>query len=155
MTSLVERVRQHVDPACLATKCKKGNCTLKLDGVPRNRVMVDLDCDRIPALRHRTRCDYLLVTESALAWIVPIELKGGRVDGRHAVQQLQGGVDAIPLSTWQSNQGDWELVPVIAHGKRIHREEQRKLRRLRVKLGGVGARAVTIRCGRPLAEKLR
>ena len=117
--------------------------------------MVDLDCDRMPGLRHRTRCDYLLVTEGAPAWIVPIELKGGRVESGHAVQQLQGGVDAIPLSAWQSDLRDWELVPVIAHGKRIHREEQRKLRRLRVKLGGVGARAVTIRCGRPLAEKLR
>ena len=154
MTSLVEHVQQHVDPVCLATKCKKGSCTLKLGGMPRNRVMVDLDCDRIPGLRHRTRCDYLLVTEDASAWIVPIELKGGRVDGRHAVQQLQGGVDAIPLSTWQSGLSDWELLPVIAHEKRIHREEQRKLRRLRVKLDGVEARAVTIRCGRPLAEKL-
>ena len=153
MTSLVERVRQHVDPACLTTKCKKGNCTVKLDGVPRTRAVVDLDC--MPGLRHRTRCDYMLVTEGALAWIVPIELKGGRVDGRHAVQQLQGGVDALPLSVWQSDPGAWELVPVIAHGKRIHREERRKLRRLRVKLGDVGERAVTIRCGRPLAEKLR
>ena len=154
MNGIVARVRENFDAECRSTICKKGICSLKLDDLPQNRVLLDLDCDRLPGVGDHTRCDYLLVAESELARIVPIELKGGKFDCAHAVKQLQGGVDALGLGRWLFNSMDWELVPLIAHKKGVHREELKRLRARKIKLGGRSARPELIRCGRSLGEKL-
>jgi len=154
MNGILRHVRQSVHEACFATKCRKGNCSLKLGGVPRDRLVIDLDCERMRISEDRKRCDYLLVAEGPSACIVPIELKGGRFNGEHAVDQLQGGVEALRLSRWVSGRADWELVPVIGHAKGVRRAELKRLRRRKVKLGGRAAQAELLRCGRALGEVL-
>jgi len=155
MSGIVRHVRQCVHEECFATKCRRGNCSLKLDGVPPDRLVIDLDCDSMPEWGDRRRCDYVLVTEGPSACIVPIELKGGRFGGAHALDQLQGGVEALQLSEWVSGRVDWELVPVIGHAKGMRREEFKRLRRRKIKLGGRTAQAELLRCGQSLAEVLR
>lgn len=86
--------------------------------------------------------------------IVPIELKGGKFRSEHALDQLQGGAEALQLSRWVSGRSDWELIPVIGHAKRIHREELKRLRRRKIKLGGRTAQAELLRCGQSLGEAL-
>lgn len=155
MSGIVRHARQSVHEGCFATKCRRGDCSLKLDGVPPDRLVIDLDCDRMPGWGDRKRCDYVLVAEGPLACIVPIELKGGRFHGEDALDQLQGGLEVLRLSRWVSGHADWELVPVIGHAKGLHREELKRLRRRKIKLGGRTAQAELLRCGHSLGEVLR
>lgn len=154
MSGIVGHVRRSVREECFATECRRGKCSLKLDGVPPDRLVVDLDCDGMPEWGDRRRCDYVLVAEGPPACIVPIELKGGRFRGDHALDQLQGGLEALRLSSWVSGRADWGLVPVIGHAKRIHREELKRLRRRKVRLGGRIAQAELLRCGQSLGDAI-
>ena len=46
-----------------------------------------------PLGQDQKRCDYLFVAEDPAdsGWVVPLELKSGRVDVFHSVEQLQAG----------------------------------------------------------------
>ena len=171
MSGIVERARRNVDSDCHSTRCRKRNCSVKLDGIPQNRVIIDLDCDRLPWLSDLTRCDYLLLAESGSIWIAPIELKGGRFDIGHAVGQLQGGVDALleilapkslrrPAASQgaaedrQSRIASGQLFPVIAHAKGIRKADKHRLRRHEIKMGHKRAKAITIKCGESLGKAL-
>ena len=65
-----------------------------MHGVPVEHVAVDLDCDALGIPADRKRCDYLFFGKGQnVAWVSPIELKGGAFRGGSAAGQLQGGAD--------------------------------------------------------------
>lgn len=43
MSGIVRHVRESVHEECFASECRRGNCSLKLDGVPLDRLVVDLE----------------------------------------------------------------------------------------------------------------
>ena len=105
MTGLVETVRFALDPKCIVSgKLKKDGCVVSLKDAPAPRLIVDFDKPKSPLGRSETRCDYLFVAEVAggSGWIVPLELKRGRLHADEAVRQLQAGARAaeqlVPLS---------------------------------------------------------
>lgn len=123
-----------------------------MHGVPVEHVAVDLDCDALGIPADRKRCDYLFFGKGQnVAWVSPIELKGGAFRGGSASAQLQGGADIA--DAWIPPGLQFDFVPVLASG-RVHRERLRALRRAPVMLRGQSRRPVLIRCGSALMDVL-
>ncbi len=153
MSALVDSVAKKVDQDCHTKHCKKGNCSLSLKGAPAQRLIVDLDCAELPIPANRKRCDYLFVGEKdRSAWVVPIELKGGRFKAVEAAEQLQGG--SRVADAWLPPGSSFRFVPVLAHGKRVHNKDLKELRRNKVTLRGNERQTVLLRCREKLIRAL-
>lgn len=150
----VAEVDSRIPPCCRSKRCNKDGCRVDLRGITKTRVLVDMDCRSLPIPEGRKRCDYLLVAdESDKTWIVPIELKSGRLKAEDVLEQLQGGADAAGI--WLPTGTFVELVPVLAHGKSIHPQDLKVLRTRKVQLRGKKKATVLIRCRDPLTKALR
>lgn len=153
MTALVNAVIATVPDACQAKRCSKVGCWVSLQGAPAARVILDLDCEEL-RIGDRKHCDYVLIgVESGHDWVVPMELKGGRFKVQDVVKQLDGG--AAVVSDWIPTGCAVDLVPVLVHGKGLHRHERDRLRSARVRLRNQTRRIELVRCGQPLADALR
>ena len=151
MSGIVAKVKNVVPPACQTSKYSKDGCSVSMKGAPPLRVMIDMDCRKLSV--QGSRCDYLFVSEhQGSAWVVPIELKSGTVRASEVRDQLQGG--ARFAQTLLAVGDPFSFVPVLAHGKAIHRLDLNKLRRIRINLGGKTQQPRLIKCGEPVAKVL-
>jgi len=92
MIALVETVRNKVDEACLVNSCSKEGCKVLMKEAPQSRLIVDFDKPNSPLGQNQTRCYYLFIAESPdKCWVVPMELKKGKVDASRAIEQLKAG----------------------------------------------------------------
>lgn len=153
MRGLVAHVAGQVSGECHVRRCNKEGCAVSMANAPRPSVLIDLDCEPL-GLSRQTRCDYLFVAEDdgVAAWVVPMELKGGRLNANHVTTQLQAGADLA--DGWLSDTTPFRLVPVLAHKKPIHRQGRENFRRKTVCLRGRKRRIVRIRCGAALRTAL-
>ena len=128
-----------------------------MTGVPAPRVVVDVDCAFPPGRAEGSQCDYVLffVASGADRLVAaPIELKSGGVDASKATAQLQQGamfVDKVAPAGSQT-----VCLPILFHGKSIHRKQREALNRAKVQFRGRNLTIKTARCGRPrnLAQAL-
>ena len=126
----------------------------RLEDAPTVRVVVDMDCEGLPVPDDRKRCDYLFVGEERnAAWVAPIELKSGKLKAGEVLEQLEGGIEIA--EAWLPQGIPFRLVPVLAHGKTIHRNDLKALRSRKMRLRGQRKRTELIRCGESLAKALR
>ena len=154
MNGTVTAIANRVPGCCHATRCNKDGCQIDLKGAPRTRLLVDMDCAALEIPNQQKRCDYFFVGEDRSAtWVAPIELKSGRFKATEVLDQLEGGVRAF--EPWLPQGISFQLVPVLAHGKAIHRIELNKLRSRKVQLRGQKKLTVLIKCGEALTTKLR
>ena len=143
-------MRKGVPQGCQASRIDKDGCTLSLSGVPRNRAIVDMDCDHLN-LQSRKRCDYLLVCgEGRNVWVVLIELKSGGFRASEVKEQLQAGAEFAHAKLPTDRQ--FNFVPVLAHGKAARRLELQKLREMKITLRGKRRQPKTLNCGDPAAK---
>ena len=154
MSALVAAVAQKVCRGCHAKRCRKENCSILLNEAPAQRLIVDLDCLTLPIPASQKRCDYLFIGEQDnTAWVVPIELKGGRFTGTDVVKQLQGGSNLA--HAWLAPGSPFQFVPVLAHRGSVHRHDLNKLRYKKINLRGQGKQIKLLRCGDKLINVLR
>lgn len=147
MSEIVQAVSHAVHPNCQVKKCLKQGCGVSMEGAPESRVLVDLDCDDLDIAWGDSdkRCDYLFVGEEKVtAYVAPIELKGGGFKTSEVIGQLQGGANAA--DKWLPPGDAFQFVPILVHGKGIHPEDLRKLRRAKIKLRKHEPAPVLIRC---------
>ncbi len=154
MTGSVAKLTARVDNSCRSMKCNKDGCKVDLRGTPTNRLIIDMDCKAL-GMTNETRCDYLFVgEENKITWVVPIELKGGGVSSvTHVAKQLNGGAklaEKLLLSGLK-----FQFVPVLAHGRPIHRSLRSQLRKEKIKLRGMEQKIKTIKCGDQLDKALK
>ncbi len=124
-----------------------------MEEAPAHRVVVDLDCDRLNIAQTGKRCDYLFVgEEKGVAYVAPIELKSGGFVSSSVLDQLQGGADIV--ASWLPPDSAFRFVPILAHGKGVHREDLKTLRSARIKLREYESAPLLIRCGDPLKSAL-
>ena len=153
MSSLVAAVAGKVDLHCRTNYCKKGNCSVLMNDAPAKRLIVDLDCATLPIAANRKRCDYLFIGEQGrAAWVVPMELKGGRFTGAEVVKQLQGGSHVA--HAWLPLGSAFQFIPVLAHGPSVHNKDLKVLRRNKIKLRGKKRQTVLLRCRAKLVDAL-
>ncbi len=133
-----------------------------MEGAPASRVLVNLDCDNLGIAwgNGDKHCDYLFVGEEKpagatryIAYVAPIELKGGGFRASEVIEQLQGGADAA--DGWLPPGNAFRFIPVLVHGKGVHPEDLKKLRRAKIKLRKHEPAPVLIRCKEKLASAFR
>ena len=116
-------------------------------------VLVDMDCNALSIPNNWKRCDYLFVGEERNAtWVAPIELKSGRLSVSQVLEQLEGG--ARMANIWLPQGVSFQLAPVLAHGKTIHRNDLRVLRSRKIQLRGQRRGTALIKCGEQLTKAL-
>ena len=154
MSGLVESVSDKVPLQCHAKRLRKEGCSVSMEGISATRVVVDLDCNALDLAPASRRCDYLIVSEEAnAAWVAAVEHKSGGVDAGQVTEQLQGGADAA--DKWLLAGSVFQFVPVLAHRKGVHRNDQKTLRSRKIKLRDQEKQTVLIRCGQELKEALQ
>lgn len=137
--------------------CNRDRCRVDLKGAPSVRLLIDMDCNalKVPRVpRRQKRCDFLFIGDEGNAtWVAPIELKSGGLRATEVLDQLEGGVRAV--EPWLPEGISFQLVPVLAHGKAIHRIELNKLRSRKTQVRGQKKLTVLIKCGEALTTILR
>ena len=154
MTSLVEHVRSSTPPDCIAGRCRREGCTVSLTGAPRPFVMIDMDCDELQINRASRRCDFMFVSDEG-RWVVPLELKRGRLNAGEIVAQLRAGAQfadrVIPKGATV------QFRPVAVCGGKVHRIQHTKLRSKasRIRFRGRFESIKLLKCGQALTQALR
>ena len=153
MSGAVQALKGSVPERCHVTICNKGGCKVGLQGLPLNRIIVDMDCEALKIPNDQKRCDYLYVGEKLKTQVVPIELKSGKVpSASDAVEQLQKGADQA--DGWLPPKLQFEFVPVLVHGGGTHREILKSLRSLNVRFRGKLTRVKLLKCDDQLTTAL-
>ena len=156
--SVAENVRAAVDSSCVVNRCRKEGCRVPLTGAPRPSVLIDFDNPRAPVPRQGQKCDYLLVAdcdENAKAWVVPMELKKGKIGAGEVARQLSAGArvadQLVPAGTTA------RFVPVAVHGGRITRHVTAGLRKRgnQIAFRQANFKIKLLKCGQPLKNALR
>ncbi len=151
MSGLVAAVQNAVPAHCQSSRCSKDRCSVSMKGAPPLRVIIDMDCTTL--VISGSRCDYVFISEDENSvWVAPIELKSGEVKASNVEEQLQGGAQFARQFFTAKDQ--FNFVPVLAHGKSVHRLERNKLRQARIRLRGKIQQPVLIRCGDPITKAL-
>ena len=153
MNGIVAAIADKIPVACQVRRCHKRGCRIDLAEAPSPRVIVDMDCETLPIRGNGQRCDYLFVgDEGNRTWIAPIELKSGRLNAREALGQLEG--TARVADSWLPQGVSFQFAPVLAHGKKIHRNDLKVLRSRKIQLRGQKKATTLIRCGGKLIQGL-
>ena len=151
---LVDDVRKNVSDACLVNRAQAQGCSTTLPGSPDSRLLIDMDCRELGLNQRASRCDFIFVSDDG-DWVVPIELKRGRVRASEVVEQLRAGARfaerVIPRGAAVN------FRPVTVHGGKIHPAERRALLRksAQIRFRGKSEGIELLRCGQPLAAALR
>lgn len=160
MKGLVAAVSDAVPGGCRSDSCDKEGCTLSVGIAKVKRILVDLDCPDLHIPPDLKRCDYVFVGEkntkakNTKAWVAPIELKSGRFDAAKVIDQLQGGAETVEEKKWLPDDGAFQFVPVLAHGRDLRIKQRNELRSHTVHLCGQTRRVALVRCGGRLKDAL-
>lgn len=151
MSRTVAQFEDNVPDCCRAARCNKEGCRVDLGGAPQVRVVVDMDCEALPIPHYQRRCDYVFVGEDSNAtWVAPIEMKTGRLSANEVLEQLEGG--ALTADKWLPKKVEFQFVPILAHAKKIRRNNLRVLLSKKIQLRGQSRKAVLIKCGERLID---
>ncbi len=114
-----------------------------------------MDCDEVKDLQTQKNCDFVVFAEKDQnSWIVPIELKSGKFKASKSAKQLQDGFEIV--KGWISHKSSIKVVPLLFRGRKasIHREEIRKLQRLKIKFGNQKYQIYLLKCGDRISKHL-
>ncbi len=153
MSGTVAEIARIIPNSCRTTHCDKDKCRVDLAEAPPVRVIVDMDCDVLSIPNNWKRCDYLFVGEDHNeTWVAPIELKSGRLSVSAVLEQLAGGTQMA--NRWLPQGVTLQFAPVLAHGKKIHRNDLKTLRAKKLQLRGQRKGIAVIKCGDQLTKAL-
>lgn len=118
MPELVAAVKEQTEDSCYVNRLRNAQCSVSLDGVPTERLIIDLDGLGSPLGPQSTRCDYLVFFDnySSADFFVAVELKAGALDASEAVDQLQAG--ATCAESLVDGNHALEFRPVVFCGSR-------------------------------------
>ena len=90
MTKITRIVREKIPRSAIHTSSiRRQGCLLLKTGLPKSKVIVDLD--KIEPGSGDARADFLVVLDRSGGEIIPIEMKRGAPDAQKVVRQLQAG----------------------------------------------------------------
>lgn len=138
-----------MDQENLTNSCSGEGCTVHLDDIPMDRVIINVEKEFDVRGESGKRCDRLLFYENKNAFVaVPIELKGrGKGDESQVLEQLKSGLAFA--ATLVSGLKEPVYVPIVFTKSGIRsRSPKRQNRELKVKFKGKTLTVLTGRCGR-------
>ena len=150
MREVLSRIREQVGEENLINSCSDRGCRVDMTGVPRERIVVDVDL-AFPANRVTgKRCDRILIygdTSKNRLVMVLIELKSGTFKATDVSEQLQESVGL--LSGLIPQVFEMICVPVLFHGKGISKLQLRDINRTPVRFRNQRFPIRLRRCGVP------
>ena len=155
MTSLVNEIRSATPESCWADRCDDSEvdgCCVDMTDAPEPFVLIDMDCTQLPIKGSETKCDFIFASDQG-NWVVPIELKKGSANVGRAARQLQAGARFAERIT--PKDAKVKFLAVIAFGGRLHRADNMRLRRFRIRFRERQAPIELMECGKPLTDALR
>ena len=156
MSCVLKYARRRTKRACLATRCSKDKCSVSLEGMSGNRLIIDTEHKQSPGFSEADeKCDYLFICEPSdnEVWIAPMEFKVGNGKASKIADQLQSGADVAKrlISSKAFDNHDMRLRPVFACIK-MDKHQRESLRRKIVTLGKYKEKVRTLRCGDRLSR---
>lgn len=147
MSTALDGIRAKVGAKNCGKSCSRDGCGVDLTDAPTDRVIVDAD-KAFPAHGWKgKRCDFILFMDRPGVPLLaaPVELKSGRPDASEAVEQLQGGAN-FTADLAPSNA---VCLPILIHGKSIHKKELMVLNRAKISFRGRKLTIGKAQCGQP------
>ena len=153
MAGLVESVRSKVAAKCLATRCGARGCSVSMNGVRGDHILINMDCRNLGIGRRDRRCDFIFVSDDG-DWVVALELKRGSLDASNVVEQLRAGARFVERIVPRG--AEVNFIPLAVYGGKFHRNERDKLLKPSnwINFRGERLQVDSLRCGRPIVEKL-
>ena len=150
MMGMLDTVRCRLPPSCTVESIRGQGCSVSLDGVPDNPLIIDFDRPGSPLSQDDTRCDYLLLAEAGgtVSLVVPVELKSGNFNFAAVQRQLQAGAGVAEQLMPDEFKAQVLFLPVLA--SRNVPKGARTRTRYDVRFGNILEPIRRIRCGQPL-----
>ena len=154
MANLVERIRESLPDGCFATgRLRKQGCSVSLTGAPMPSITIDMDEPQAPVGQDQTKCDYIFIGGSSNVFLVPLELKRGKLDASDALKQLQAGANIAAARIIPKHE-QIQFLPVAVCGGKFHRAEIRQLSQRKIHFRSQSSNVQLLRCGQRLANAL-
>ena len=157
--TVVDAVRKRVDTRLLASRCKEGDCSVRIDRTSGEFALVLVDVPGDPpwslAAKGKKRCDYLFVggaDKHGNPWVIPLELTTNEKKPSDTIAgQLQAGAGIAECLIPKNS--TVRFCPVLA-SLNLRRHIRLQLGKEWVKFRGKRTRVVEIECGDRLTEVL-
>ena len=154
MANLVEGIRESLPDGCFATgRLRKQGCSVSLAGAPMPSIAIDMDKPQAPVKQSETKCDYIFIGGSSNVFLVPLELKRGKLDASDTLKQLQAGANIAAARIIPKREGV-QFLPVAVCGGKFHRAEIRRLSQRKIRFRRQSSNVQLLRCGQRLADAL-
>ena len=152
-------IREQVSSNSLTNSCSGDRCTIYLDDIPPERVVINVEKEFDARGESGKRCDRLLFYGNKNTFVaVPIELKSGKADESDVREKLGNSLKfASTLAPDRKESGETVYVPVLFHGRGINWTNPRRRQQFfKVNFQGKPLQILIGRCGRDrnLAELL-
>lgn len=130
MSEVLSEIRERVGEGNLMSSCGDRRCRVDMTGVPRGRIVVNVDTAFLANQSASKRCDRILIygdTVKNRLVVALIELKSGTFRATEVCQQLQGSVglfsDLIPQVL------EITYIPILFHGKGVSKLQRKDINR--------------------------
>ena len=154
MADLVRRIKQNLPDECFVTgRLRKEGCSVSLKDAPTPSIVIDMDKPQAPGGQNETRCDYIFIGGCNNVFLMPLELKRGKLDASDVVKQLQAGAD-IAAARIIPKRGQVQFLPVAACGGKFHRAEIRRLSQSKIRFKSQSSNVQLLRCSQRLIDAL-
>ena len=143
-------IREQVSPNNLTVECGGEKCKVYRTGLPRKRVVINVEKEFDARGESRKRGDRLLFYGNKNTLVaVPIELKSGKADESDVREKLENSLKfAATLAPDRKGSGETVYVPVLFHGRGINWTNPKNRRQLTVNFQGKSVLVLIGRCGR-------
>lgn len=133
----------------LTYSCGEPRCSVDMEDIPSNRVVIDVEKEFDFQKRTEKRCDRLLffINRERRLVAVPIELKSGTADESDVVKQLENSLKFAERIASEINTSRTEYCPVLFHGRGIKWRSSRGLKQLKVRFRGKNLQILIGKCG--------
>ena len=142
-------IQEQVSPNSLTNECGGEGCKVHRTGIPKERIVINVEKEFDARGESKKRCDRLLFYGNKNSLVaVPIELKGrGKGDESQVLEQLKSGLEFA--ATLVSGLKEAVYVPIVFTKSGIKsRNPRQQNRELKVKFQGKTLTVLTGRCGR-------
>lgn len=134
MSEVLSKIREQIGENNLIHSCSSRGCRVDMTGVPRERIVINVDT-AFPATQSAgKRCDRILIygdtTKNRLV-VVFIELKSGTFKATDVFEQLQGSVDLF--SDLIPKILETTCIPILFHGKGVSKLQLKDINRAAVR----------------------
>ncbi len=97
-------------------------------------VVVDMDCRELGIPGDRGRCDYVVFSGKGGKWVVPMEMKKGKVD-ESVARQIQNGIDFADTRFIPKDPGIM-FRPLCVTGRGVKPPAHQKIKTAKVRFRG-------------------